>query len=69
MYAYQVELELNDGQKYTGKSNTISISNHQEYLIFHADLEPTKELRLNIIELKSMRVLNKNARFEFIEFS
>ena len=69
MYAYHVELELKGGQKYTGKPQTVTILNHLEYLIFQPDTEPKKEIKLSVIEIKSMRVLTKNARFEFIEFS
>lgn len=69
MYAYQVELELKDGQRHTGKPQTVTILDHLEYLLFQPDTDPKKEIKLSVIEIKSMRVLTKNARFEFIEFS
>ena len=69
MYAYKIELQLKDGQRYTGKPRTIIISDHKEYLMFLPDAVPARELQLNLLELKSMRVLSENARFEFIEFA
>ena len=68
MYAYQVELELNEGQKCTGKPLTTITSEQKEYLLFRSDTAPDKELKLGVLEIKSMRVLSKNARFKFVEF-
>jgi transcriptional antiterminator Rof (Rho-off) len=69
MYGYKVELELNNGQKHTGKPQTIITSQQQEFLVFNSDVSPSKELKLGVLELKSIRVLSKNARFEYIEFN
>ncbi|MFT4938706.1 MAG: transcriptional antiterminator Rof (Rho-off) [Paraglaciecola sp.] len=69
MLDYQIELELNDGQKYTGKALTTSTSEQKEYLLFSSDTAPAKELKLEVLELKSMRVLSKNARFKFVQFT
>lgn len=68
MYAYRIELEINDGQKYTGKALTTNTSEQKEYLMFSSDTAPAKELKLGVLEIKSMRVLSKNARFKFVEF-
>jgi len=75
MYSYQIQVQLKSGQTLTGLPVTTVIEQQQEFLLLESgntgtDVKPEKitAYKILLIELKSMTVLTKNARFTHIDF-
>ena len=64
VYKYELSIELKNGEYYSGNAQTITTTDGNEFL--HLLLKG-KTFRLNLEDIKSVKVLTKGAKFDTIE--
>jgi Rho-binding antiterminator len=73
MFHYQLELELHSGKRLIGRAHDTKVEEKVEYLVLleqeaNAAGVTNKEQKVVLSDLNSMKVLTRNARFDFIQF-